>query len=60
MENKTEFARTLIKSIVCALDKIDRGNTWEERDYTNEKMEKLSHELVSLTMWRGGDENGIE
>ena len=54
---KTGYARQIIISVLRCLDKIDKGNSWEERDYLNEKMEKLNHELRELTM-KGGVENG--
>ena len=45
---KTEHARRYIKSINASLDKIDRGNTWEETEYMREKMDALKREVERL------------
>jgi len=49
-KDNTIWARQLIKCLLLSLDKIDNGNTWEERDYINEKIDKLNHELIELTV----------
>jgi len=49
---KSEHARRYMKSINCSLDKIDKGNTWEEADYMKEKMDHLEKEIKRLT--KGG------
>ena len=48
-KNQTIWARQLLKCISLSLDKVDKGNSWEERDYMMEKIDKLKNELMELT-----------